>query len=252
MVAVKANADTTGGEILFLGNPHLYFTWRDVSVLATSLGLAPPLRVGGEVNLSELTNYLGFECFETAGLEGDTTIQLDLTQDLPAFMRNRFRLVVDAGVLYWCFDPAKAIRNIFDLTSVGGAVLHVTSLSGFFGRGYYSIQPRMLDDFYASNGATRAYASWRRRPSQAVVKKIYRKLPFICRRIALGGDCSAIEEGSYFLARSGYLGKLKFAKFDSGRPVRWIPNDVLGTYVYVKNLDTLAVSRSVLLERQIG
>ena len=47
----------------------------------------------------------------------------------------------------------------------GGSIFHQSALTGFFGRGYYSFQPRLFTDFYPQNGFEVLWLGYRLRPN---------------------------------------------------------------------------------------
>ena len=230
VLATRCLAPEDRGEVLFLGRPRLFFDWQAVQVLAMEFGLN--MEDPGDIPLTPhtLAIRLGFHGAITAGLEGDTDLHIDLTSDIPADLLARFSLVVDAGVLYWCFDPGVVLRNVRSMVRQGGSIIHVTAITGFFGRGAYSVQPRTLFAFYASNGGVCDHAIWRTRPRRNL-RRIARGLLGLG-RVDTGLHGRVLAPGDVFWGRKHPWRRAGFYPDPSVRATRRIPNDLLGTYVF--------------------
>jgi hypothetical protein len=218
------------GDVLFLGRPRLFFDWLQVRIVAAEFGVS--LDESGDAPLTphSLAFALGFSRVLTVGLDADTDLHLDLTGTMPTELVGRFTIVVDAGVLYWCFDPGMALRNIRSMVREGGSIVHVTAITGFLGRGYYAIQPRVLFAFYEANGGVCCHAVWRPRPRRnirKVVRRLLRKS-----RIDTGRGATPMTSGDFFWGRTHVFGHPGFHANAKMRATRRIPNDVLGTYVF--------------------
>ena len=105
-----------------------------------------------ELNPYTLGMSLGFRNVDTLDINGKTTINHNLQKNLPQMLIEKYDLVIDAGVLFWCFEPGVALKNIFRMAKKNRLICHITAVTGFFGRGYYNIHPRFFEDFYLLNG----------------------------------------------------------------------------------------------------
>ena len=77
---------------------------------------------------------------------------IDLNNDVPEEFHNKYDWVIDSGTLYCCFDVATVFKNIMKMVKVGGYVFHTGNLTGFYGRGYYSLSPALYSEIYPING----------------------------------------------------------------------------------------------------
>lgn len=93
-----------------------------------------------------------FDTIETLDINGNPTHKVDLNNDLPKEFHDRYDWVIDSGTLYCCFDVATVFKNIIKMVKVGGYVLHIGNLTGFYGRGYYSLSPALYSEIYPING----------------------------------------------------------------------------------------------------
>jgi SAM-dependent methyltransferase len=161
---------------LFIGEPIVHFSAANLRQLAKSENLHyEHLLDEGLPTAKSLGRFLGFIETTTSDLVGTPDLRIDLHNPLPIELIEKFDLVIDGGVLFWCFDPAFAIKNMYRLLSRRGRIVHITALSGFYGRGYYNIHPRMLLEFYKSNGCRFLLGTSRpRKRISRFFRKIYR------------------------------------------------------------------------------
>jgi hypothetical protein len=101
------------------------------------------------LTLQHFANACGFRQAHTIDIVGDPTHKFDLTE-LPWDLQRRYAVVIDAGTLYWCMDIMAAWRGALSLLKDGGGIFHSAGLSGYFGRAYYSVHPKLFRDFYRS------------------------------------------------------------------------------------------------------
>lgn len=78
-------------------------------------------------------------------------IILDLNEPLPADMKQRFAMVIDAGTLEHCFNIGRAVQNVAEFVAAGGAVVHGNP-ANMFNHGFYNLNPTWYYDFYEQNG----------------------------------------------------------------------------------------------------
>lgn len=100
----------------------------------------------------QLLSLLGFEAesVDLVPARGcETFIDLNERHQEPRF-RGGWDVVLD-NVSHHCVDPWTALRNVADMPSVGGYVVHVLPLV-MVNHGFYSFGPTLFHDFYAANG----------------------------------------------------------------------------------------------------
>ncbi len=104
-----------------------------------------------QASLENFKGILGFDSVETFDINGSPTHKLDLQEKLDSSFHNSYDLVIDSGTLYSVFDVASLFENILFMLKIGGKVWHQTNLVGHFGRGYWSVSPSVLYEFYTQN-----------------------------------------------------------------------------------------------------
>jgi hypothetical protein len=156
------------GPVLTLGVPEIYATYTELvdwfGSLAGAACQVPPSQV--ELSDNEIGRKLGwvsantfFKAFgwsetvslDIPGCEHQPDIIHDLNQPFPAELINRFNLVIDPGTVEHVFDVKTGLWNVVQALRVGGVVIHQVPVYSYNG-GYYSINPNVLNDFYACNG----------------------------------------------------------------------------------------------------
>ena len=112
-------------------------------------------------NLKEFSNFFGFDLVETFDLYGNPTHRMDLQNPIPEDLWNKYDLVIDAGTIYCIFDVCGVMKNVFRMLKEGGKVVHISNLSGHYGRAFYSIHPSFFNDFYSVNNFRTIYSGYR-------------------------------------------------------------------------------------------
>ena len=100
----------------------------------------------------EFVRTTGFNNIDTFDINGNPTHKINLNEEVPEDFYNKYDWVIDSGTLYCCFDVATVFKNIMKMVKVGGYVLHTGNLTGFYGRGYYSLSPALYSEIYPING----------------------------------------------------------------------------------------------------
>lgn len=143
----KINAENKfGSKCAILGDCHFYYNNN---------------------NKNEFQKSLGFDCVDTLDLLGNPTYQLNLQEPIPKFLEHGYDVVIDAGTLYCCFDIAAVMSNIFKLLKPEGIIVHLSSVSGHYGRGFYNLHPAFFHDFYKANNFKTIYSASRVKFSQS-------------------------------------------------------------------------------------
>lgn len=222
------------GNLLILGDAIIHFSPQSLQVMASDVGVDLQ-EIPLELTPFTLGKSLGFQKVETLDINGKAMINLDLQKSLPLELIEKYDFVIDAGVLFWCFEPGMVLQNIFRLISKNGLIFHITAISGYFGRGYYNIHPRLLEDFYLSNGCSYIQASYRTKARLSVFQKIYGKT------VRLLGIKQNRDEGISYCYQPGeiYLyeakrNRIKFTRELVMPEPEEIPNNVVGTFAFRK------------------
>jgi SAM-dependent methyltransferase len=229
-------------SLLVLGDAVVHCDGPGLVGLAEEQGYAiapPPDRLDAE----SLGTALGFARTETFDVGGDVSIRGNLHDPPPPELTGAFDCVVDAGVLFWCSDPGAALRTILQMARPGALITHVTAVSGHYGRGYWDVHPRLLEDFYLRNGCEFVVSTARtkfrpRRLHERVAARFGRRENAIT---------VSREPGRVFLADSA-PNRLGFSdRLAEGGEPNMIPNNVVGVFVGRKLRD-VEISMPVPME----
>jgi len=213
-------------SLLILGDATIFVDPATYEQLAAGAGYSLSF-VPDQLDPFTLGASLGFARTETLDVNERASLTVDLNRDVPEELVEAFDCLIDAGVLFWCFDPAAALRNILRMVRPGGTIVHITAVSGHYGRGYYNIHPLLLEDFYLSNGCQFVQSSFRTK---------FRFAGLLGKLFALLGFENTVtynrEPGHVYVARSR-LNRLGFApRFRAPFEPNMIPNNVLGVFVF--------------------
>ena len=137
-------------RLLFIGDTYFYVDNSDLSKIAHSLGMNIRDSID-PISTKNFGHICGFCRTDTLGLEGECTINFDLMSEPPDELLSQFDLIIDAGVLFWIFNPGTAIANLSRMVSRTGQIVHITALTGHFGSAYLNIHPKFFTDFYKLN-----------------------------------------------------------------------------------------------------
>ena len=117
--------------------------------------MAPPSRPpASPARQTVLYTRLGFdrvESIDVSDFEGCSQI-VDLnTPGVPSHLRGQFNAVYNGGTLEHIFDTRAALRNVFELLTVDGIVIHVGPANGWLEHGFYQFSPTLFVDYYVAN-----------------------------------------------------------------------------------------------------
>jgi hypothetical protein len=215
--------------LLVLGDAVVHCDGPGLVDLAAEQGyeLATP---PANLDAVSLGSALRFARTETLDVDGDVSIRMNLHDDPPATLTGAFDCVIDGGVLFWCSDPGAALRTTLRMTRVGGLIAHITAVSGHYGRGYWDVHPRLLEDFYLQNGCEFVESTLR-------TKYRARRLDErIATRLGRRENTTTVsrQPGNVFLAESA-PNRIAFGdrQANGGEP-NMIPNNVVGVFVVRK------------------
>jgi hypothetical protein len=156
------------GKVLSLGVPEAHATTGQLEDWFRQAGapIAEDASANAELTTNEIGAKLGFvsgrsflnffgfdkiDCLDVPGCEHPPEITHDLNLPIAEEYHGQYRFVMDPGTLEHVFDQAACLKNIVAVLDVGGWVCHLVPTYSFNG-GYYSINPNVLHDFYATNG----------------------------------------------------------------------------------------------------
>ena len=234
LCVLKREMPKPTGNLLILGDPLFHFSPQSLQIMARDIGFdlqEVPLKL----THFSLGKSLGFKKVETLDINGKATINLDLQKSLPPELIGKYDFVIDGGVLFWCFEPGVVLQNIFRLISKNGLIFHITAVSGYFGRGYYNIHPKLLEDFYLLNSCSYIESSYRTKAKRSILQKIYGRIIRL-----LGINRHRGERISYsYLSGEVYLYEAKVNRIKFTRELvmpepEEIPNNVVGTFAFKK------------------
>lgn len=161
-----------GEKLCILGDCHFYFK-NNILFKMSHYNNTDCFNYSSNATIESFGKALGFKTVETIDIFGKPTHKLDLQKSLPIKLFSKFDWIIDSGTLYWCFDIASVWKNILLLLKKKGFIFHTSSLTGYFGRGYYSFQPRLFTDFYKQNGFQIITLGYRVRPAHIIHNKHY-------------------------------------------------------------------------------
>jgi hypothetical protein len=218
-------------KLLILGDAIIHFSINALQQLAMEE------KVKLHTIPDELTPYtlgqsLGFAQVDTLDINGKASINLDLQDQLPTELIGKYDFVIDAGVLFWCFEPGTVLKNIFRLAKANGTIFHITALSGYFGRGYYNIHPRLFEDFYLTNKCVFLQASFRTKSKSTRLQHFF---DVVRSRMGMPNRRDK-NEACYFRSAGGiYLAQVRnnhisFANSLPRSEADMIPNNVVSTF----------------------
>jgi hypothetical protein len=219
-------------KLLILGDAVIHFTPQQYAELARKAGITLST-IPAILDPFTLGKSLGFSSTETLDINGKTTLNVDLTKPLLPELIGQYDCIIDGGVLFWCFEPGTALKNIYLMAKEGGVIVHITAISGYYGRGYYSIQPRLFEDFYLANKAKFLVSTYRTkfRNRNCKLKNFFgRFVGFRDKNYVTVSN----KPGNIFLSLDKD-GKYIFSSFPSSLEPNMIPNNLTGVQIFQKN-----------------
>lgn len=95
--------------------------------------------------------FAGVEALDISKFEGcDHVFDLNSPELLPE-LKGRFDVVFTGGTLEHVFDQIAALRNVFELLSLDGLILHTGPSNGWLDHGFYQFSPTFFTDYYSVN-----------------------------------------------------------------------------------------------------
>lgn len=147
-----------GDEILCLGRPESFLTWRDLRNLGRDFGLdftpTELSALAGERFAESFLVRCGFTSIRSldASAYENADIVHDLNCPLPEHLYETTNFLYDAGTSEHVFDVAQTLRNVTLLLQIGGVALISTPANGQCGHGFYQFSPELYYRYFAANG----------------------------------------------------------------------------------------------------
>jgi hypothetical protein len=134
---------TLGRQTLFADASMLESAFAEAG---DQLGPEAAERIATDDGFSEgLLRHLGgaeVDSIDASDYEGSTVVH-DLNDSLPAPLRERFSVVLDAGTLEHVFNFPQAVRNCLEAVRVGGHFIAITPTNNYLGHGFYQFSPEL-------------------------------------------------------------------------------------------------------------
>lgn len=131
----------SGGRAAVLGDCVCHFSEKDIGFSSCDR----------RATIDQVASCLGFKEVDTFDIFGSPDVRLDLHEDIPEKHVMRYDWVIDAGTLFCCFDPFSAWKSSLNLLKDNGIIFHLSGLSGYIGRSYFSFHPNLFVDAYKGN-----------------------------------------------------------------------------------------------------
>jgi len=76
----------------------------------------------------------------------------NLTEPLPATLRSKYGLIIDAGTLEHILNPVPAMDNLIAALRPGGVIVHMSPSAGYVDHGYFQFSPLFFTTYYQAKG----------------------------------------------------------------------------------------------------
>lgn len=159
------------GEVLTLGQQSVRFSFREVQKLLAAAGVEPvslpasldisnkiPAWSGTEndrfTNGQAVLHLLGADSvsvLDVSDYEG-AEIVIDLNENVPEELHERFDTIFDSGTLEHVFDVPTALANLTAMLREGGRVVLISPASNAIDHGFFSFSPTLYFDYFEENG----------------------------------------------------------------------------------------------------
>jgi SAM-dependent methyltransferase len=144
------------GNILQLGKQDIQFSIDDLSDI---MGVETITELENR-KLSDISFFksLGFDMIKSADYSKYEGADYLLDLNIPTIASSSspplagFDVIFDGGTLEHIFNVPQALKNIFDLLSENGVIIHNVGSSNYVDHGFYSFSPTFFWDFYTQNG----------------------------------------------------------------------------------------------------
>ena len=146
-----ARTITIGRQNHFLDVATLRSMFERFGIPLTSADEAQILRDAYSENLFKKLGAVTVDSVDASDYEGASIIH-DFNNAIDPSLNQRYTCVVDFGSLEHVFNFPIAIKNVTDLTEVGGYFLSMTTANNFMGHGFYQFSPELFFNYLSVNG----------------------------------------------------------------------------------------------------
>ena len=129
----------------------MFLRFRESNPEGTTCAILGDVSLHSLSGMDEFKSLLGFDIVHTFDINGNPTHKINLNDPVPEELCSQYDWVIDSGTLYCCFNIAMVWKNILSLLKESSCIVHTGNLSGFYGRGFYSLSPALFRDFYRAN-----------------------------------------------------------------------------------------------------
>jgi hypothetical protein len=97
-------------------------------------------------------------------------LRLDMNQPVAGEFHNRYRMFIDIGCLEHVFDTRQCIENCLRMVAPGGHYILSTPVSGWFGHGFHTFDPKGLSLALTLNGFEIVYQRYTTRGEGRIIE----------------------------------------------------------------------------------
>jgi hypothetical protein len=234
LYSLRENSNIKYENCLILGNANIYPTFQKIKEFGEKINFKLIDINKQKLSAQEFGKCLGFKCVETLDINDEANIKQDLTKNLRTDLIDKYDLVIDAGVLFYCFEPGIALKNIFLMAKKQSLIVHITAISGFYGRAYYNIHPQVLIDFYKINSGFIINSNIRPRPFKSTILNyfmaFYKKIFFFCNHETFKKINS--NDINFIYYNKSTITKIYFSNKNNYTESRNISNNIVGTFSF--------------------
>lgn len=146
--AAKEQGCFDSGSILVLGSQTLHDSKESIRKYAVLEGhreLADTL----DIRILFKERYK-INSYQDCDINDSADLKLDLSKSLPSTMLSQFSCVLEAGTFEHIFDIGMAFRNLHDMLSPGGVMLHISPVS-WLNHAFYNLNPLLFEQIARAN-----------------------------------------------------------------------------------------------------
>lgn len=131
-------------SVIELGSQDIPVPQDELGLVFSDLLGMPLPGNGGSYTPRDLYHGMGFKNYQCIDLDGrHNAHRFDLNKDIlkEYNFHQKFNLVTNHGTSEHCFNQSQVFKNIHDLCSPGGIMLHVLPFQGYVNHGFFNYQP---------------------------------------------------------------------------------------------------------------
>lgn len=118
-------------------------------------------------NLEQLCAQLGYSCISLDLFDPRAKLRFDMNLPVPASEHEKYGTIVDIGTTEHLFDTRQCVENLMRMLKVGGKLMVVLPVKGYYGHGLHTFHPGAILGMFTKNGFRIAYhkfSTWRGKP----------------------------------------------------------------------------------------